>query len=382
MKELLAEIARWRSEGHGVVLARVVNVEGSGPREAGAAMAVNDQGVVVGSVSGGCVEGAVVEAALEVLASGESRLCTFGYSDDEAFAVGLTCGGTIRIFLERLAPEDDPMDPLFDAVIATRPCAVATIVARQEGVSSLLGTKVVLIDGHEAMGSLGNSTLDQNVAADLRGALDHGHSVTRHYGEHGEMRERSISVFHQVFTTPPKMIIIGAVDFTAALVNAAKSLHYFVTVCDPRPIFATLARFPRADVIENRWPDLLLQEVGPQLGPRDALCVLTHDVKFDVPAIVEGIKTKVGYIGVMGSRLTHEKRVVRLREAGLSDEEIARLASPIGVSIGARTPEETAISIMAEIIALRSGVAVPHLKDASGPIHSRPLADSVLDSWA
>ncbi len=193
--------------------------------------------------------------------------------------------------------------------------------------------------------------------------------MTRHYGRHGEAREREVSVFIESFAPPPTMIIFGAVDFTAALARVAKILGYRVTVCDARPVFATQSRFPMADEVVVDWPDRYLAKVGADLGPRDAVCVLTHDPKFDVPAIVAALETKVGYLGAMGSRKTHGERVARLREAGVDDEGLARVMAPIGLDIGARTPEETAVSICAEIIALRTGRRAPSLRDADGPIH-------------
>jgi xanthine dehydrogenase accessory factor len=165
------------------------------------------------------------------------------------------------------------------------------------------------------------------------------------------------------------MIIFGAVDFTAALARVGKLLGFRVTVCDARAVFATVQRFPMADEVVNSWPDRFLAEVGDQLGPRDVVCVLTHDHKFDVPAIVSAVQTKVGYVGAMGSRRTNEGRVVRLREAGMSDADIAKVMSPIGLDIGARTPEETAIAICAEVIANRTGRRAGSLRDTSGPIH-------------
>jgi xanthine dehydrogenase accessory factor len=165
------------------------------------------------------------------------------------------------------------------------------------------------------------------------------------------------------------MIIFGAVDFTAALARVAKVLGYRVTVCDARPVFATAARFPAADEVVTDWPDRHLAKVGPSLGPRDAICVLTHDHKFDVPAITSALTTRAGYIGAMGSRRTHAERSERLREAGVDDAGLARVMGPIGIDIGARTPEETAVSICAEIIALRTGRDAPSLRDTEGPIH-------------
>jgi xanthine dehydrogenase accessory factor len=211
--------------------------------------------------------------------------------------------------------------------------------------------------------------LDRVVARDARGELEAGLTSTRHYGAHGEARERDVSVFIESFALPPRMIIFGAVDFTAALAKVAKVLGYRVTVCDARAVFATVLRFPMADEVVNDWPDRYLAKVGEELGPRDAICVLTHDHKFDVPAIAAAVKTGVGYLGAMGSRRTHEQRSERLRDAGLTDAEIARVMSPIGLDIGARTPEETAVAVCAEVIALRTGRRAQSLRDTAGPIH-------------
>ena len=218
-------------------------------------------------------------------------------------------------------------------------------------------------------GSLGDPDLDRVVARDALGELASGITSTRHYGVHGEAREETVTVFIESFALPPRMVIFGAVDFTAALTRVAKVLGYRVTVCDARAVFATVQRFPMADEVVNDWPDRYLAKIGDELGPRDVVCVLTHDHKFDVPAIAAAVKTDVGYIGAMGSRRTHEGRMVRLREHGLDDAEIARVMSPIGLDVGARTPEETAVAICAEIIALRTGRRVASLRDTSGPIH-------------
>ncbi|MDP9335722.1 MAG: XdhC/CoxI family protein [Actinomycetota bacterium] len=255
-------------------------------------------------------------------------------------------------------------DELRDALRAGAPVALATVV---EGPN--LGAKLLVKpDGH-ASGSLGDANLDRVVARDARGELEAGLTSTRHYGAHGEARERDVSVFIESFALPPRMIIFGAVDFTAALAKVAKVLGYRVTVCDARAVFATVLRFPMADEVVNDWPDRYLAKVGEELGPRDAICVLTHDHKFDVPAIAAAVKTGVGYLGAMGSRRTHEQRTQRLREAGLTDGEIARVMSPIGLDIGARTPEETAVAVCAEVIALRTGRRAQSLRDTVGPIH-------------
>jgi xanthine dehydrogenase accessory factor len=257
---------------------------------------------------------------------------------------------------------------LAGAVRAEEPVALATVV---EGPDDLVGGKLLLRPGaaSSVKGSLGDEDLDRVVARDGFGELAAGLTVTRHYGRHGEARQREVSIFIESFAPPPKMVIFGAVDFTAALAKVAKILGYRVTVCDARPVFATHSRFPMADEVVVDWPNRYLAKVGPDLGRRDAVCVLTHDPKFDVPAIVSALETEVGYLGAMGSRRTHTERVARLREAGVADAGLARVMGPIGLDIGARTPEETAVSICAEIIALRTGRVAPSLRDAAGPIH-------------
>jgi xanthine dehydrogenase accessory factor len=262
---------------------------------------------------------------------------------------------------------------------AERPVALAEIVT---GPDELVGGKLLLRPGQgdEVVGSLGDADLDRVVARDARGELAAGLSVTRHYGRHGEARGRDVDVFIESFAPPPQMIIFGAVDFTAALGRIGKILGYRVTVCDARPVFATRARFPMADDVVVDWPDRHLAKVGADLGPRDVVCVLTHDPKFDVPAIVSALATEVGYLGAMGSRRTHDERTVRLRQAGVDDAGLARVMGPIGLDIGARTPEETAVAICAEIIARRTGREAPSLKDRAGPIHHdapRPTPDRV-----
>jgi xanthine dehydrogenase accessory factor len=252
------------------------------------------------------------------------------------------------------------------AIRAEDPVALATLV---EGPDDLVGGKLVVRPGFSALGTLGDPDLDRVVTRDALGELAAGLTVTRHYGRHGEARQREVSVFIESFAPPPRMIIFGAVDFTAALAKVAKILGYRVTVCDARPVFATHGRFPMADEVVVDWPNRYLAKVGAELGPRDAVCVLTHDPKFDVPAIVAALETDIGYLGAMGSRRTHEDRVSRLRDAGVSDAELERVMAPIGLDLGARTPEETAVSICAEMIALRTGRTAPSLRDAEGPIH-------------
>jgi xanthine dehydrogenase accessory factor len=271
-------------------------------------------------------------------------------------------------------------DALAAALRAEQPVALAEVI---EGPPELLGGKLLVLPGppFETLGSVGDTDLDRVIGRDAMGELAAGLSVTRHYGRHGEARARDVSVFIESFAPPPRMIIFGAVDFTAALAKVAKILGYRVTVCDARPVFATRARFPMADEVVVAWPDKHLAEVGASLGPRDAVCVLTHDPKFDVPAIMAALATDVGYLGAMGSRRTHTDRTARLLEAGVDEADLDRIMGPIGLDIGARTPEETAVSICAEIIAQRTGRTAPSLRDSAGPIH-RDLAGAALQESA
>jgi xanthine dehydrogenase accessory factor len=255
---------------------------------------------------------------------------------------------------------------LSEALRLGQPVALVTVI---DGPNR--GSKLLVEEDGSSLGSIGDPDLDRVVVRDAVGELAAGITSVRHYGEHGEARERAVAAFVESFAPPPRMVIFGAVDFTAALARVAKILGYHVTVCDAREVFATRKRFPMADEVVVDWPDRHLATIGDSLGPRDVVCVLTHDAKFDVPAIMSALKTRVGYLGAMGSRRTHADRVERLRSEGIDEAALARLMAPIGLDIGARTPEETAISICAEIIALRTGRAqlVAPLRNASGSIH-------------
>ncbi|MET0146481.1 MAG: XdhC/CoxI family protein [Ilumatobacteraceae bacterium] len=260
---------------------------------------------------------------------------------------------------------------LRDHIRDERPVALATVIAGPG-----VGAKLLVAPGEATAGSLGDPDLDRVVGRDALAELEAARSGVRHYGPQGQTTPEDLDdspivrVFVESYAPPPQMWIFGAVDFTAALAKVAKVLGYRVTVCDAREIFATRRRFPMADEVIVSWPMPLFERRGASLGPRDAVCILTHDPKFDVPAVQGALATEVGYIGVMGSRTTHEKRIERLREVGITDAQLARLMSPIGLDLGARTPEETAISIGAEIIASRTGKAAPSLKDSTGPIHA------------
>ncbi len=250
------------------------------------------------------------------------------------------------------------------------PVALASVIDGPH-IGSLL---LVTPEGAQG-GTLGNAELDRVVARDTQGELEAGRTSVRHYGPQGQTTPEdlhntpTVRVFIDTFSPPPMMVIFGAVDFTAALARVAKVLGYHVVVCDAREVFATRRRFPMADEVLVTWPTPLFTERGARLTQRDAVCILTHDPKFDVPAVIGALATNVGYIGVMGSRKTHAKRVERLIEAGVKAEQMQRLMSPIGLDIGARTPEETAISICGEIIARRTGRGAPSLRDGDGPIH-------------
>jgi xanthine dehydrogenase accessory factor len=365
VRDILDPITGWWAADDTFGLATVVRTFSSAPREPGAAMAVSAAGEVVGSVSGGCVEGAVYELANEVTASGKPVLQRYGISDDDAFAVGLTCGGIIDIFVEPVSHQRfAELGEIADAVRQGRPVAVATVI---EGPGTIGARRIIWQDEH-ATGTLGaGDRLDEAVDDDARGMLAQGLTAVRRYGPEGERRRDELAVFVQSFAPAPRMLVFGAIDFAAAVAKAGKFLGYRVTVCDARPVFATASRFPDADEVITDWPHRYLS--GISTDERTVICVLTHDPKFDVPLLEVALRRPAAYIGAMGSRRTHDDRLARLREAGLSDAELARLRSPIGLDLGARTPEETAIAIAAELIQLRWGGTGRPLTATTGRIH-------------
>jgi xanthine dehydrogenase accessory factor len=368
VRDILDQIVKWWDAEEQFGLATVVRTFSSAPREPGAALAVSVGGEVVGSVSGGCVEGAVYELAGEVIAGGKPVLQRYGVSDDTAFSVGLTCGGIIDIFVEPVSRTRYPeFGEIARAVRSGDPVAVATVI---EG-PGRVGARRVIWPGDRdphATGTLGSGDrLDQAVDDDARGMLAQGLTGVRHYGADGERRMDELSVFVQSFAPPPRMLVFGAIDFAAAVARIGKFLGYRVTVCDARPVFATTARFPDADEVITDWPHRYLS--GTTTDQRTVICVLTHDPKFDVPLLEVALRRPAAYIGAMGSRRTHDDRLKRLREAGLTEQELARLRSPIGLDLGARTPEETAIAIAAELIQLRWGGTGRPLTATTGRIH-------------
>jgi xanthine dehydrogenase accessory factor len=365
VRDILDPVTRWWESGETFGLATVVRTFSSAPREPGAAMAVSASGEAVGSVSGGCVEGAVYELAREVNATGRPVLQRYGISDDDAFAVGLTCGGIIDIFVEPVSRERfADLGAVAAAVRQDTPVAVATII---EGPGDIGARRVIWEDG-QATGTLGaGDRLDEAVDDDARGMLAQGLTAVRRYGPDGERRLDDLAVFVQSFAPAPRMLVFGAIDFAAAVARAGKFLGYRVTVCDARPVFATKSRFPDADEVITDWPHRYLS--GISTDARTVICVLTHDPKFDVPLLEVALRLPAAYIGAMGSRRTHEDRLTRLREVGMTEAELARLRSPIGLDLGARTPEETAIAIAAELIQLRWGGSGLPLTATSGRIH-------------
>lgn len=381
MPDVFDEAHRRCHAGEPVALATVVATWHSAPQPPGATMLVAADGTVTGSVSGGCVEADLYERARRVLATGAPELIRYGISDDDAYAVGLTCGGVLDVFVERV---DSGALPGLDAVAAARraaqPAAVVTCVAADAGGSPgapptdparRLGRRLVLAGGQRPIGSLGDDRLDDAASVDALGLLAAGHSGMLRYGYSGQRRGSGVSLFVTAYTTPPRMIVFGAIDFAAAVARIGAFLGYRVTVCDARPVFTTARRFPEADEVVVQWPHRYLRtelEAG-RVDERTVVCVLTHDPRFDVPLLELALRHPLAYVGAMGSRRTHDDRLKQLGEAGLTEAQLARLASPIGLDLGGRTPEETAVSVAAQIVAARWGGTGRPLAALDGPIH-------------
>ncbi|MFF9767736.1 XdhC family protein [Streptomyces sp. NPDC014636] len=368
MLDIAEELDRWVGQGRDFAVATVVAVGGSAPRQPGAALAVDAGGTAIGSVSGGCVEGAVYELCRQALEDGETVLERFGYSDEDAFAVGLTCGGIIDILVTPVRA-DGPARPVFAAALAAAARGEAAAVARiAEGPAELRGRALLVRpDGSYDGGFGAHPELDRTVAAEAGAFLDAGRTGTLEIGEQGSRCGAPLTVLVESSVPAPRMIVFGAIDFASALVRMGKFLGYHVTVCDARPVFATRTRFPEADEIVVEWPHTYLERT--EVDGRSVLCVLTHDAKFDVPLLELALRLPVAYVGAMGSRRTHLDRNERLRAVGVTELELARLRSPIGLDLGARTPEETALSIAAEIVAGRRGGSGVALTGAHTPIH-------------
>ncbi|WP_330466115.1 XdhC family protein [Micromonospora zamorensis] len=379
--------------GEPFALATVVATWHSAPQPPGATMLVAADGTVTGSVSGGCVEADLYERARQVLATGAPELIRYGISDDDAYSVGLTCGGVLDVFVERVDPGALPgLDAVAAARRAAQPAAVVTCVAADAGgaladaenplggnspgtqptdPARRLGRRLVLAGGQRPIGSLGDDRLDDAASADALGLLAAGHSGMLRYGYSGQRRGSGVSLFVTAYATPPRMIVFGAIDFATAVARIGAFLGYRVTVCDARPVFTTARRFPEADEVVVQWPHRYLRtEVDAgRVDERTVVCVLTHDPRFDVPLLELALRHPLAYVGAMGSRRTHDDRLKLLGEAGLTEAQLARLASPIGLDLGGRTPEETAVSVAAQIVAARWGGTGLPLAALDGPIH-------------
>ncbi|MFJ6698069.1 XdhC family protein [Streptomyces sp. NPDC091272] len=364
MLDLLEELGAWAGEGREFAVATVVGVSGSAPRGPGAALAVDGAGAAIGSVSGGCVEGAVYELCRQALDDGRTVVERFGYSTDDAFAVGLTCGGTVEVLVTPVRA-DARARPVITAFAAGGPAALVRVV---RGPAELMGAALLVRGDGSYQGSLGGGApLDLLAREEAGAALELGRTGSVEVSADGSRCPGGLTLIVECRVPPPRMIVFGAVDFAAALVRVGKFLGFHVTVCDARPVFATKARFPDADEVVVEWPHHYLRRTATD--GRTVLCVLTHDAKFDVPLLADALRLPVGYVGAMGSRRTHAERLDRLREAGVGEGELARLRSPIGLDLGARTPEETALSIAAEIVAARHGGSGRPLTGSSTPLH-------------
>lgn len=355
--------------------ALLVEVEGSAPLPVGAMMVIDDQGNIEGSITGGCVEGAVVTEAEELLAAGgpapaPGKLLRYGISDELAGTVGLMCGGIVHILVYELAGETAEVErAVLEAHADGRPAAVATLID-----GDTAGARLAVI-GNEVIGSLhATDLLDRNVAREAQGLLEEGKTTLRRFGADGATLGDDLRVHIRAYALPPEMYIIGAIDFSAALAPFASQIGYQVTICDARDRFARSRRFSSAASVKIGWPQDVMADV--ELGPRDAVLVFTHDPKFDEPALIAALATNAGYIGALGSRQTTADREERLRRAGVSEADLARIHAPCGLDIGSRTAEETAVSVLAEIIAARAERAGTPLRQTSGPIHGRDRAEA------
>ncbi|WP_433292646.1 XdhC family protein [Actinoplanes sp. CA-030573] len=368
MRDIVDGLIAWRAEGLAFAVATVVRTWNSAPRPPGSAMAVSEHGEVLGSVSGGCVEGAVYAAAEEVINTRKAQQHTYGVSDGDAFEVGLTCGGTIEVLVQPSSALTD-LDDVLAAIAAGRPVATVSTAGNQLVVwpGRVAGTSGESGVPARVAGTLGDAGLDRAAGQQAAGMLSAGVTGSVRLGSHGEQRREDVEVFVQTFLPPPRMIIFGAIDFAGAVARIGRFLGYRVTVCDARPVFATRKRIPSADELVVQWPHRYLESTT--VDERTVLCVLTHDPKFDVPLLEVALRTPARYIGVMGSRRTHSDRLRRLREAGVTEAQLSRLSAPIGLDLGARTPEETAVAIAAEIVATAWGGSGLPLTGLDAPIH-------------
>jgi xanthine dehydrogenase accessory factor len=343
MRELLPEIERWRQVGKQIAVATIVQVYGSALRPLGAKMACTSAGDIAGSVSGGCIEGAVYEEAQKVMKHGQPKLLEYGVADESAWEVGLACGGTIQVWVESLAPEI--YATLKQCLDAGHLVALATIIAGPGTGNNLF----VWPDGR-TQGELGSAELTEQVvryAAERLAAYDPGRATF-------EVNDEPVDVFVEVFTPLPRLVIVGAVHIAIPLVTFAKTLGFRTIVVDARSAFATRERFPHADDLIVEWPSTAMSRLN--LDEAAYVVIVTHDDKLDLPALQAALASPARYIGILGSATAHAKRVLSLRQLGLTDQQLGRIRAPIGLDVGAVGPEEIALSIMAEVVAVRHGL--------------------------
>ncbi len=339
MRDILLDLDTWRAENKSIALATVVQTWGSSPRRAGARMALTPDGKITGSVSGGCVEGAVYEAGVDVLKSNRPQLLHFGVADETAWEVGLACGGSIDIFVKPL--DEGFFNALRSGLVEERSAALVTVI---RGTDELLGRELLVEENGTVTGSLAGE-LNQQAMDVARETLMLGESRRA-------MLNEDVEVFVEVLAPPPTLIAVGGVHITIALVALAKTLGYRTVVVDPRSAFGNEERFPNVDRLIQQWPEDAFQEI--EITRSTAIAMLTHDPKLDDPALKIALLSPAFYVGALGSKTTQAKRRQRLLEDGLTEEHLNRLHGPIGLKIGAGTPEEIAISIMAEIVAARN----------------------------
>ncbi len=360
MRDTLEDAIRWLTEGKRVAQATVVSLVGSAPRGVGATLVVSDAGDIAGSVSNGCVEPDVVEQAQRVMRAGKPRLLTYGVSEEQNLErIGLSCGGEIRVFVERITRTPE-LAALEAANQAGRPAIRALVIATPDGAAPALGQTLTLVDGEQPTGALVGSPLSDAVAARARDLLGAISPVAEWLPTEGapeaEAQTRpEVEVFYQTLTPPRALVIVGAGHISIPLTRLAKVLGYTVTVVDPREAFNTRERLPEADTLLLDWPDEAMERLP--INAATAVTVLTHDGKFDVPALKVALQKGAGYVGMVGSRGTRARRDEALRAEGISDELIARIHGPIGLDIGARTPDEIALAILAQIVASAHGKA-------------------------
>lgn len=365
MRDIADELLGWVEAGDSFAIASIVSIRGSAPRGVGATAAVRSDGTVLGSLSGGCVEGAVYETALRTLTTGQPERVEFDHDPNDPFAVGLTCGGTLDVHIR-------PVDS--DTAACLRAALAALCDGSPVAMARLLDSGTMwVVDPIDSRGGTGDAELDRRVVNETRGMLSRASTGLRRIcvpDPNGPAEDEPASereLFVEAWNTPARMLIFGAIDHAAALARMGKFLGYHVTVCDARAVFTTPQRFPDADEVVVEWPHEHL--AATETDQRTVICVLTHDPKFDVPVLREALRGQAAYVGALGSRHTHTDRLRRLRSEGLDDTELARLRAPIGLDLGGRSPEETAVSIGAEIVSLRNGACGLPLTDTSGPIH-------------